>query len=36
MIDEIRHVEGVVAVRDFLTRVPEQRFVQRIDADLDF
>lgn len=36
MIEEIRHVEGVVAVRDFLTRVKEQRFVQRTDADLDF
>ena len=35
MIEEIRHVEGVVAVRDFLTRVPEQRSVPRIDADLD-
>ena len=36
MIEEIRHVEGVVAVRDFLTRVKEQRFVQRADPDLDF
>ncbi len=36
MIEEIRHVEGVVAVRDFLTRVKEQRFVQRTDPDLDF
>ena len=34
MIEEIRHVEGVVAVRDFLTRVPEQRSVSRYDADL--
>jgi CBS domain-containing protein len=36
MIDEIRHVEGVVAVRDFLTRVPEPRSFQRADADLDY
>jgi CBS-domain-containing membrane protein len=36
MIEEIRHVEGVVAVRDFLTRVKEQRFVQRTDPDMDF
>lgn len=36
MIEEIRHIEGVVAVRDFLTRVKEQRFVQRTDPDLDF
>ena len=36
MIEEIRHVEGVVAVRNFLTHVKEQRFVQRTDPDLDF
>jgi CBS domain-containing protein len=34
MIEEIRHVEGVVAVRDFLTRVPEQRPVPRYNADM--
>ncbi|HEX9042872.1 MAG TPA: CBS domain-containing protein [Trebonia sp.] len=32
MIEEIRHIEGVVAVRDFLTRVPEQRSFPRADA----
>jgi len=36
MIEEIRHVEGVVAVRNFLTRVKEERFVQRTDPDLGF
>jgi len=36
MIAEIRHVEGVVAVRDFLTRVPEPRSFQRADADMDY
>ena len=36
MIEEIRHVEGVVAVRDLLTRVKEQRFVQRTDPDLGY
>jgi CBS domain-containing protein len=36
MIDEIRHVEGVVAVRDFLTRVPEPRTAPRSVADLGF
>jgi CBS-domain-containing membrane protein len=36
MVEEIRHVEGVVAVRDFLTRVEEKRYVQRADPDLDF
>jgi CBS domain-containing protein len=35
MIEEIRHVEGVVAVRDFLTRVPEPRSVPRYNADVD-
>ncbi len=36
MIEEIRHVEGVVAVRNFLTRVKEERFVQRTDPDMGF
>jgi len=36
MIEEIRHVEGVVAVRDFLTRLPEQRSAPRADLDQDF
>ena len=36
MIEEIRHVEGVVAVRDFLARLPEQRSVPRADLDQDF
>jgi CBS domain-containing protein len=36
MIEEIRHVEGVVAVRNFLTRVKEERFVQRTDPDTGF
>lgn len=36
MIEEIRHVEGVVAVRDRLTYPPEQRYVPRTDMDLDF
>jgi osmotically-inducible protein OsmY len=36
MIEEIRHVEGVVAVRDQLSRVPEQPSVPRTDMDLDF
>jgi CBS domain-containing protein len=36
MIDEIRHVEGVVAVRDRLTYPPELRHASRADMDLDF
>lgn len=36
MIEEIRHVEGVVAVRDRLTYPPEPRILSRADADLDF
>ena len=36
MIQEIRHVEGVVAVRDWLGYPPEPRSVQRTDMDLDF
>jgi CBS domain-containing protein len=36
MIEEIRHVEGVVAVRDRLTYPPEPRTVARTDMDLDF
>jgi CBS domain-containing protein len=36
MIEEIRHVEGVVAVRDRLTYPPEQRSVPRTDMDLDY
>lgn len=36
MIDEIRHVEGVVAVRDRLTYPPESRHASRADMDLDF
>jgi CBS domain-containing protein len=36
MIEEIRHVEGVVAVRDRLSYPPEPRSVLRTDMDLDF
>ncbi len=36
MIEEIRHVEGVVAVRDRLTYPPEARSVPLADADLRF
>jgi CBS domain-containing protein len=36
MIEEIRHVEGVVAVRDRLSYPPEPRVVPRTDMDLDF
>jgi hypothetical protein len=36
MIEEIRHVEGVVAVRDRLSYPPEPRSVSRTDMDLDF
>lgn len=36
MIEEIRHVEGVVAVRDRLIYPPEPRSVSRTDIDLDF
>jgi len=36
MIEEIRHVEGVVAVRDRLSYLPEPRSVPRTDMDLDF
>jgi CBS-domain-containing membrane protein len=36
MIEEIRHVEGVVAVRDFLAHVPDPRPVSRSNADMDF
>jgi len=36
MMEEIRHVEGVVAVRDRLTYPPEPRTVARTDMDLDF
>jgi CBS domain-containing protein len=36
MIEEIRHVEGVVAVRDRLSYPPEPRSVPRTDMDLDF
>lgn len=36
MIEEIRHVEGVVAVRDRLVYPPEPRSVPREDMDLDF
>jgi hypothetical protein len=36
MIGEIRHVEGVVAVRDRLSYPPEPRSVSRTDVDLDF
>jgi CBS domain-containing protein len=34
MIGEIRHVEGVIAVRDRLSYPPEPRFVLRTDMDL--
>lgn len=36
MIEEIRHVEGVVAVRDRLVYPPEPRLESRVDTDLDF
>jgi hypothetical protein len=36
VIQGIRHVEGVVAVRDRLSYPPEPRLVQRTDMDLDF
>jgi CBS domain-containing protein len=36
MIEEIRHVEGVVAVRDRLVYPPEPRFAPRTDMDMDF
>jgi CBS domain-containing protein len=36
MIEEICHVEGVVAVRDRLSYPPEPRSVQRTDMDLDY
>ena len=36
MIEEIRHVEGVVAVRDRLSYPPQPRSVSRTDMDLDF
>jgi CBS domain-containing protein len=36
MIEEIRHVEGVVAVRDRLSYQPEPRPVPRTDMDFDF
>jgi CBS domain-containing protein len=36
MIEEIRHVEGVVALRDRLSYPPEPRSVQRPDMDPDF
>lgn len=36
MIEEIRHVEGVVAVRDRLVYPPEPRSVPRRDMDPDF
>ena len=36
MIGEIRHVEGVVAVRDRLSYPPEPRSVPRADVDFDF
>jgi CBS domain-containing protein len=36
MIEEIRHVEGVVAVRDKLAYPPEQRPVPRFVLDQDF
>jgi CBS domain-containing protein len=36
MIEEIRHVEGIVAVRDRLSYPPEPRLVARTDMDLDF
>jgi CBS domain-containing protein len=36
MIEEIRHVEGVVGVRDRLSYPPEPKSVSRTDMDLDF
>jgi len=36
MMEEIRHVEGVVAVRDRLSYPPEPRSVERTGMDLDF
>ena len=36
MIEEIRHVEGVVAVRDRLSYPPEPRAVPRREIDQDF
>jgi len=36
MMEEIRHVEGVVAVRDRLSYPPEPRSVPRTDMNLDF
>ena len=36
MVGEIRHVEGVVAVRDRLSYPPEPRSVPRTDVDFDF
>lgn len=36
MIEEIRHVQGVVAVRDLLTRVPDPRPVPHSNADMSF
>jgi len=36
MIEEIRHVEGVVAVRDRLTYPPEPRHLARTDMDMDY
>lgn len=36
MIEEIRHVEGVVAVRDRLVYPPEPRSAARTDIDRDF
>jgi len=36
MVEEIRHVEGVVTVRDRLIYPPEQRSVPRTDGDFDF
>lgn len=36
MIGAIRHVEGVVAVRDRLSYPPEPRSVSRTDMDFDF
>jgi len=36
MIEEVRHVEGVVAVRDRLIYPPEPRSVPRTDTDLDY
>ncbi|HET9079734.1 MAG TPA: CBS domain-containing protein [Trebonia sp.] len=36
MIEEIRHVEGVVAVRDRLTYPPEPRYASHTDRDLEF